>query len=106
MSQVSEIFDKLPSIFNAEVAKGMDAIFQYDISGDQGGAWNVIVKDGKCEVHQGIHPSPTVTMKMDVPTYLAIASKELNGMQAFMTGKLKISGNVMLAQKFPQIFPG
>jgi putative sterol carrier protein len=104
MSQVKELFEKLPSLFNAEAAKGKNIVFQYDITGEGGGQWQVIVQDGKCEVKEGVHPNPSVTMTMDAETYLAIASKKLSGMTAFMTGKLKAKGNIFDAQKFNELF--
>lgn len=102
MSQIKELFEKLPTMLNAEAAKGQNIVFQFDITGE--GQWQVIVNDGKCEVKEGLHPNPSVTMTTDSETYLAMATKKLNGMQAFMTGKLKVKGNVLLAQKFPHLF--
>jgi len=102
MSEIKEMFEKLPSLFNAEAAKGQNMVFQFDIAGE--GQWQVIVNDGKCEVKEGSHPNPSVTLSTDKDTYLAMATKKINGMQAFMSGKLKVKGNVMLAQKFAQLF--
>jgi putative sterol carrier protein len=104
MSEISDLFKKIPSSFKADAAEGVNAVFQWEITGDGGGAWQIIVNDGKCEVIEGFHPNPSVSMKMDVETYLAMANKQLNPMQAFMTGKLKVSGNIMLAQKLQQLF--
>lgn len=104
MSQIKELFEKLPSVFKADKAKGLNLVFQYDITGEGGGKWHVIVNDGKCEVKEGTHPSPSVTLMMDSSTYLAMAERKLTGMQAYMSGKLKISGNIMLAQKFAELF--
>jgi putative sterol carrier protein len=44
-------------------------------------------------------------MTMAADTWLAIVNKELNGMQAFMSGKLKATGDIMLAQRVTQLFP-
>ena len=46
-TEVTEIFGKMPEVFNADAAQGLDAVFQYEITGDSGGNWNVVVKDGK-----------------------------------------------------------
>ena len=105
LTSVKEVFDKMPAVFNANAAQGLDAIFQYDITGDNGGSWNVVIKDGACQVNEGIHASPSVTLTMSDDTWLGIVNKQTNGMQAFMTGKLKASGNIMLAQRIEQLFP-
>jgi putative sterol carrier protein len=41
---------------------------------------------------------------MSSETWLAVLNQELNGMQAFMSGKLKVSGDIMLAQRVPELF--
>ena len=105
LTSVNEIFEKMPEVFNPSAAQGLDAVFQYNITGDQGGNWNVTVKDGSCQVQQGMHDSPTVTLDMSDETWLAMVNKELNGMQAFMSGNLKVSGDIMLAQRIYDLFP-
>ena len=104
MTSVKEVFDKASDAFNPNAAQGMNAIFQYDITGDDGGTWHVTIKDGTCQVQEGSHDSPTVTMTMSSETWLALVNNELNGIQAFMSGKLKVSGDIMLAQRIPELF--
>ena len=100
-----EVFDKMPEVFNPNAAQGLDVVFQYEITGDGGGNWNVVVKDGACQVAEGNHDSPTVTLTMSAETWLGIVNKQTNGMQAFMSGQLKASGDIMLAQRVEQLFP-
>ena len=102
---VKEIFNKMPGAFNANAAQGVDAVFQFDISGDGGGQWNITIKEGSCEIQEGFHDSPNVTLAMSGDTWLAIVNRETGGMQAFMSGKLKATGNIMLAQRIEQLFP-
>ena len=104
-TNVKEVFAKMSEAFNANAAQGLNAVFQFDITGDDGGKWNVAVKDGACAVSEGASDAPTVTLTMAAETWLAMVNKELNGMQAFMSGKLKASGDIMLAQRFATIFP-
>jgi len=103
-TDVREVFARVPAALDAEAAKGVNAVFQFDISGSGGGSWNVTIRDGACEVQQGSHDRPDVTMAMSSETWLAIINRELNGVQAFMSGKLKLSGNMMLAQKYQSLF--
>jgi 3-hydroxybutyryl-CoA dehydratase len=105
MTNVKEVFDGMPGAFNASAAQGMDAVFQYEITGEGGGNWNVAIKDGACHITQGKHDSPTTTLTMSGETLLAMMNGELNGMQAFMSGQLKVSGDIMLAQRIPELFP-
>jgi len=105
LTGVKEVFDKMPEVFNANAAQGLDVVFQYEITGDGGGNWSIIVKDGACQVEEGVHESPTVTLTMSAETWLGIVNKQTNGMQAFMSGQLKATGDIMLAQRIEQLFP-
>jgi putative sterol carrier protein len=105
ITSVKDIFDKMPGVFDADAAQGLNAVFQFEITGDGGGNWNIIVKDGTCEIVEGSHDEPTVTLTMSDETWLGMINKEVNGMQAFMGGQLKATGDIMLAQRIEQLFP-
>ncbi len=104
-TDVTEIFTKMPEVFNPSAAQGLDAVFQFEITGEGGGNWYVAIKDGACEVKEGTHDSPSVTLSMSAETWIGMVNKEVNGMQAFMSGQLKASGDIMLAQRIEQLFP-
>ena len=105
VSSVKEYFDTLPSRFVASAAKGVDAVFQFELSGDGGGTYHVVVKDGSMSVNEGAAEKPTATLVMGAENYVKMANGDLNGAMAFMKGQLKVTGNVMLAQKMQAIFP-
>ena len=104
-NSVKEIFAGMPGVFNQGAAAGLNVVIQYDIEGDQGGNWYAVIKDQTCSVSEGVHPSPTLTMKMADKDWLAMCAGQLDGMTAFMTGKLKTTGDIMLAQRLPMLFP-
>jgi putative sterol carrier protein len=104
-TDVKEVFGNMPEVFNPNAAQGLNAVFQFEITGDGGGSWNVVIKDGACEVNEGTNDSPSVTLTMSAETWLGMVNKEVNGMQAFMSGQLKAAGDIMLAQRIEQLFP-
>ena len=53
---------------------------------------------------EGIHDDPTMTMTADSADYLGIFTGEVDGMAAFMQGKLKLAGDLNLAMKLTQMF--
>jgi len=101
---VKGIFERLPDAFQADKAAGVDAVFQWDISGEQGGSWYIIIKDGACEVTEGSHSSPTTTIKMAEGDFVKLIAGELNAMSAFTTGKLKVEGDLMKSQLIEKLF--
>lgn len=104
MPTVKELFENMPKAFNKEAAAGMNAVFQYDITGDGGGKWHTEIKDGKLAVVEGQHKSPSLTVTVRAEDYVAMAEGILNGQQAFLTGKLKITGDMTLAMKLQSLF--
>ncbi len=103
-STCKEAFDEMPSVFNKDAAKGLNAVYQFNLAGEGGGEWNVEIKDQQCKVSQGSHPSPNVTISMSAADYLDMINGKLNGQMAFMTGRLKISGDIGLALKLQSLF--
>lgn len=105
VTSAQHYFDTLGKRFSAEGAKGMVATFQFNLSGDGGMNFYVNIDDGKMDAAIGTHASPTVTINMTASDYIKMVNGKLNGQMAFMTGKLKISGNIPIAMKMQQVLP-
>ena len=104
---VKEYFDTLAQRFVSNAAKALRVIFQYEIGGDGGGVYHVIVDHGKFEVGNGPSQCPTTTFKVSAENFVKLANGEINPAMAYMKGQLKVSGNVLYAQKVDAIFlPG
>lgn len=95
--------EKLQARFNPEAAEGMDEVFQFHFS--DAGDHYLVIKDRTLDVQEGEHDDPSVSLSMSTDTLKGIMSDDINGMTAFMTGKLKATGNVMLATKLTSLFP-
>lgn len=95
----TQIFDQMAARFLPEKAAGKTAVIQYEISAPEGPViYQVDVHDGTCTTSKGGDKEPTVTLLLSQPDFLRLISGKLNGMQAFMSGKLKLKGDMMLAQ--------
>ena len=101
---VAEIFEKMPGAFKPEAAKGINVVFQYNISGPGGGDWIVSVSDGTCDIKPGTADKPTCTLKISSDDFVAMVSGRLDPMAAFTSGRLKISGDVMKSQLIGKLF--
>ena len=66
--------------------------------------YHFTVADEKIEVQAGKHAAPNITITMKESDYLDMINGKLNGQMAFMTGKLKIAGDVGLALKLQSLF--
>lgn len=101
---VKEIFEQMEGRFKPEAAAGVDCVIQYDLSGEGGATYHTVVKDGACQVSAGGHDSPSMTLVMEAADFVALTGGELDGMSAFMSGKLKVTGDMSLAMKMQTFF--
>ena len=104
MPSVQEIFELLPSKFRADKAAGVNSTIQYDITGDGGGTWHAVIKDGTCNVGTGAGTNPNLTLTMSAKDWIDMATGKLSGQMAFMSGKLKLKGDMGLAMKIGSMF--
>jgi putative sterol carrier protein len=100
-----DVFDRMPEALLPEKAATTKAMIQFDLSGDQGGKWWVKIHEGKAESGKGDAPEPPqLTLLADAADYVKISLGQLDGTAAFMSGKLKIKGDMGLAIKFATLF--
>jgi putative sterol carrier protein len=104
MTTVREIFDKMPQTFLPEKAVGVNAVIQFDITGEGGGQWHAALVEGQLTVVEGLHPEPGVTLSATAQDYIDISTGKLNGQLAFMTGRLTAKGKLVLAMKMQSFF--
>ena len=102
---VHELFAGLPDHFDADAAAGLKAAYQFNLSGDQGGRYQLIVRDGTCLIHEGTHLSPDVTLTMTAEDCLLVMNGQLNGVTAALSGRVQVAGDMGLALQLKSIFP-
>lgn len=88
-----------------EKAKTVGAIYLFKISGDDGGTWTVNLKDDP-GVEEGDQGNAECTLEMSSEDWKSISENPQAAMQLYFQGKLKVSGNAMLATKLQQILGG
>jgi putative sterol carrier protein len=99
-----QVFEQMPGRFKKEAAQGLNAVVQFDLSGDGGGKWQISINNDKCDVKKDGDQSPNVTISMTAQDYLDMVTGKLNAQMAFMSGKLRLSGDMGLALKFQGLF--
>lgn len=104
MPSVADIFKEMPSRFDAAKAGDMNASIVFDLTGDDGGAWSVIIADGAVKVEEGAVDSPKATVRMDAGDYADMVGGKLNPMMAFMSGKVKVEGDLNSVMKVQSVF--
>ena len=98
---VKEFFDTLESRVDQSKTAGMNNSYLFDIDG--AGTWKVDVQDGSVKVTEGTEDAD-VTITTSEETFEQIVSGEQNATSAYMTGKLKVKGDMGAAMKLQKLF--
>jgi putative sterol carrier protein len=80
---------------------GLNASYLFDIDG--AGKWTVRVENGQVSVDEG-EGEADATIAASEETFVKIVNREQNATSAFMTGKLKVRGDMGAAMKLQQLF--
>jgi putative sterol carrier protein len=91
----NEVLKKLPTAFQADAAGDVDCTVQFNITRPM----HVVIKNGSCATKDGTAGAADVTITMEDDDLVSLMKGDLNGMTAFMTGKLQLEGDLMLAQR-------
>lgn len=102
---VAETFEAMQSLFNPAAAAGLNKTIQWDISGEEAGKWAFKIVNQTCELIPGGVEKPDMSFHVSDKDWLAIAQGKLDAMNAVMTGKVKITGDMMLAMRVQNLFP-
>ena len=102
---VKEFFQLLPGRLDSGAAEDLDAVYQFDLSGSQGGQYILTIREGVCQVAEGTHADPHVVLSMAGEDCIKILKGQLNGPAVAMSGRLKISGDIGLAMQLKALFP-
>ena len=103
---VKDIFERhLPARLQAkpDVVAKINAVYQFNISGPEGGSWSVDCTAPGGKVVSGTDPGARCTVAATDRDFLGIVNGKLNPQMAFMSGKLRIQGDMGLAMKLQQI---
>jgi putative sterol carrier protein len=98
-AMLDKIFGAMVYSFNPARAAGQQGIVQYEIvSPDTTRDYFMRITDERCDIQRGRTENPRATMRVQLPDFLRIITGKAKSRKLFMTGKLKISGDLFFAQ--------
>jgi putative sterol carrier protein len=103
---LGQVFAEMARRFLPQRAPGRTAVIQYDVRLRDGSVrtWQLSIAGGACAVAPGAESTPQVTAQIALPTFLRVLTGAVDPMMAFMSGDLKIRGDLMLAQQMQSWF--
>ena len=104
MPTVIEIFNEVHSrLTEPGKVSNTTGAYQFDLSGDEGGPFHIVIRDGVGEAGAGAAENPDTTISMSAADFVGLATGKLDPTMAFMTGKLKVRGDMALAMKLQNL---
>lgn len=105
MSEASDRFvEELKARIDTSKAAGMTAVYQFVMSDVPDGVVHADISNGAVNVLEGPAAAPSITLTASTSDWLALMHGDLGGQMAFLTGKLKLQGDITLALKLQSIF--
>ena len=97
---VRQVSQGMKNYFVPSKGPKQDTVVQYEVRTPDGVmTFQMRVADGQCDIQDGAALQPRVTLNISLPDFLRLVAGKLKGLQAFMTGRLRVSGDIWLAQK-------
>ena len=81
----------------------INSVYQFSISGDGGGDWIIELTPDKQEVREGVDENAQCAISMSAEDFMGMIGGTLNPQMAFMTGKLRVKGDMGLALKLQTV---
>ncbi|KAJ8935239.1 hypothetical protein NQ314_012914 [Rhamnusium bicolor] len=104
VGDIANLFKTIESTLSSETVAKTQAIFEFNVTGDEAGKWYIDLKTGNGACGQGSAPSsPDATLTMDSKNFFNMFSGKLKPATAYMMGKLKITGNLQKALKLEKL---
>lgn len=100
-ASAKEFFDGLQESIDIEKIKGINATYQWDIADT--GKWYATLSDDGATVTEGESEDANITIIVSEENWLAIVAGTLAPQMAFLTGKIKIKGDMSLAMKLQNL---
>lgn len=93
---VRDFLARIPNPLVLENVEDVLAKVQFEVEGNDGGSWYAEVKDNQAKISEGITTNPELVIKANSEDVISLIRGELDPFKAFMSGKVKVNGNVML----------
>ncbi len=101
---LENVFNRMPDLFRADRAAGLTATYLFICGSEEHDTFQVHIANQTLTIQKGQSKKPDVTIRVTSEDWIAISENKLDGIQAYLSGKIKIEGDLSLFQKFSKLF--
>jgi putative sterol carrier protein len=104
---LDDVFRRMAGAVHQDRTRGVTTVVHWKIYDRPEGGYDhyeVVLEDGNCTVSESPSREAAITLKMKPADFLKLVSGNASGPTMFMTGKLKLEGDVMLASRLTSMF--
>ena len=99
----AELFAMVKSLLNEEIVSKINAVFQFNLSGPNGGNWCIDLRNGNGFIGKGQAPcEPDITLSMSTSNFQLMLYRKMSPTQAYMTGKVTVEGDFSATSKLEE----
>jgi putative sterol carrier protein len=104
MSAPADFLASFAARFRPDAAGDLRAVYQLHLTGDDGGLWHLTIADQQCRLASGQADQPSVTITMSVDDFSQLISGRLDGVSAYLAGRIQIAGDISLVTRLQSLF--
>jgi putative sterol carrier protein len=104
----AEIFAAINVVLHAslETAQRLEGAYQFELDGDGGGVFHIVGGEGRGSAGPGSISEPNATIRMSAADFVALSNGTLDGMLAFMEGRVRVHGDYTAALRLKDVLEG
>lgn len=104
---LDEIFKRMEEHFDSSKAANVEAVVDWKITGREDGShdrYQAVIRDGTCKVTRDGGEAPRITFELPAPSFMRLASGNALGAALYLSGHLRIEGDLALALTMESLF--
>ena len=102
----AEVFEKMDEKFQEFRLRDLNGVFQFNVTGADGGQWHAVCSGDTCRVNRGLHSKPDVVITARDEHVVKLALGRMNPALALLTRKVKVKGDLALIAKVKGLLSG
>lgn len=103
-STCRKLVEGMPQAFDAQAAGDLKAVIQFQVSGEEEFSAHLEISGGTCRFQEGEAKDPNLVIHTPASVWLGIATGEIDGQSAFMSGRYRAEGDLTLLMRMSELF--